>query len=95
MAKIANTEEISIPVEKSVDEKPKVKKECEDCKVLKQQVESLQKSFQLKSQEYNQLLDAYRALLIKYSSAGEAARTFARTLGLSIDLLFPIDRKGE
>lgn len=71
------------------------KKECEDCHVLKQQIENLQKSYQLKCQDYEQLLNAYRALALRYNAAGDAARNFAKSMNLSIELLFPIDKKGE
>ena len=71
------------------------RKECEDCHVLKQQVENLQKSYQLKCKDYDQLLNAYRALSIRYSAAGEAAKNFAKSMNLSIELLFPVDKKGE
>lgn len=81
--------EIKIPVTE-----PK-KKECEDCHVLKQQIENLQKSYQLKCQDYEQLLNAYRALALRYNAASDAARNFAKTMKLSIELLFPVDEKGE
>lgn len=71
------------------------KKECEDCHVLKQQIENLQKSYQLKCQDYEQLLNAYRALALRYNAAGDAARNFAKAMKLSIELLFPVDEKGE
>lgn len=71
------------------------KRECEDCHVLKQQVENLQKSYQLKCRDYDQLLNAYRNLSIRYSAAGEAAKNFAKSMNLSMELLFPVDKKGE
>lgn len=81
------------PVSAETKEKPK--KECEDCKLYKAQIESLQKSFQLKCQDYDQLLNAYRSLAIRFNAAGEAARTFAKSLNMSIELVFPTDKKGE
>ena len=71
------------------------KKECEDCNILKQQIENLQKSYQLKCQDYEQLLNAYRALALRYNAAGDAARNFAKSMNLSMELLFPVDKKGE
>lgn len=71
------------------------KKECEDCHVLKQQIENLQKSYQFKCQDYDQLLNAYRTLALRYNAAGDAARNFAKSMNLSIELLFPVDKKGE
>ena len=71
------------------------KKECEDCHVLKQQIENLQKSYQLKCQDYDQLLNAYRALALRYNAAGDAARTFAKSMNLSIEILFTVEKKGE
>ena len=71
------------------------KKECEDCHVIKQQIENLQKSYQLKCQDYEQLLNAYRALALRYNAAGDAARNFAKSMNLSMELLFPVDKKGE
>ena len=71
------------------------KKECEDCHVLKQQIENLQKSYQLKCQDYEQLFNAYKALVLRYNAAGDAARNFAKSMNLSIELLFPVDKKGE
>ena len=71
------------------------KKEYEDCRVLKQQIENLQKSYQLKCQDYEQLINAYRALALRYNAAGDAARNFAKSMNLSIELLFPVDKKGE
>ena len=71
------------------------KKEFEDCNILKQQIENLQKSYQLKCQDYEQLLNAYRALALRYNAAGDAARNFAKSMNLSMELLFPVDKKGE
>ena len=71
------------------------KKECEDCNILKHQIENLQKSYQLKCQDYEQLLNAYRALALRYNTAGDAARNFAKSMNLSMELLFPVDKKGE
>lgn len=70
-------------------------KGCEDCKLYKSQIESLQQSFQLKCKEYDQLVNAYRSLALRYSAAGEAARNFVKSLNISMELLFPTDKKGE
>ena len=89
MAEIKKATDIKVPVAESK------KKECEDCRILKQQIENLQKSYQLKCQDYEQLLNAYKALVLRYNAAGDAARNFAKSMNLSIELLFPIDKKGE
>ena len=49
----------------------------------------LQKSFERKSQEYNKLLEAYKALAVRYTNDGAAARAFIETAHIGIDLLFP------
>lgn len=50
---------------------------------------ALQESYELKCQEYNKLLDAYKNMAIRFNNAGVAARAFIESAYTGIDLLFP------
>lgn len=63
--------------------------------ISKAQFEQLQDSYRKKCIEYDKLLGAYRALALRYTNDGEAAKQFIKTAVLGINLLFPEDKKGD
>lgn len=90
MTTTKNEDVTSLPVEEATSKKEKT-----DDKVSKVQFEQLQESYRKKCIEYDKLLGAYRALALRYTADGEAARQFIKTASLGISLLFPEDKKGE
>ena len=90
MATIKNENVTNIPVEEVTPKKEKT-----DDKVSRAQFEQLQESYRIKCMDYDKLLGAYRALALRYTADGEAARQFIKTASLGINLLFPEDKKGE
>lgn len=90
MATIKNEDVTALPVEEVTPKKEKTNET-----VSKAQFEQLQESYRKKCIEYDKLLGAYRALALRYTADGDAARQFIKTASLGINLLFPEDKKGE
>ena len=64
----------------------------EDTPVSKAQFNQLQESYRKKCLEYDRLLNAYKALAMRYTNAGETAKQFIKTAYLGINLIFPDDQ---
>lgn len=90
MATTKNEDVTNLPVEEVTSKKEKANET-----INKAQFEQLQESYRKKCIEYDKLLGAYRALALRYTADGDAARQFIKTASLGINLLFPEDKKGD
>lgn len=91
MTTVKNSVITDIPIEDKVT----TKKEKNDETVSKAQFEQLQETYRIKCMDYDKLVNAYKALIIRYSRDGENAKQFIKTAFLGINLIFPEDKKGE